>query len=153
MPIEAMEEQALRQMFYTVSTFDVKGEEYVAMVEGKRAPIFGFLYSPQKSQLTTETMTHMPIDQSMKARYHAQFLANYIVDSARESPNRFDSYEEERRLLINRFQTVFVEERVTRQAKINEKTRHNWSSEHTRAGLKHTQSIYALSFGDIRYRV
>lgn len=106
-------------MFYTVSTFDVKGEEYVAMVEGKRAPIFGFLYSPQKSQLTTETMTHMPIDQSMRARYHAQFLANYIVDSARESPNKFESYEEERRVLINRFPTVFVEERITKQAKIN----------------------------------
>lgn len=94
LPVEAFEANSdLQRMFYEVSSFDFQGNEYVAMVEGKRAPIFGFLYSPQKSQLTTEALTHMPLDQSMKARYHAQYLANYVVDSARESPNKFDSFE------------------------------------------------------------
>jgi hypothetical protein len=105
-------DRALRDRFFAVSTFEHLGEEFVAMVEGKRGPYFGLAYSPQKSQLTTETLTHVPIDQSMKARYHSQFLANYFVDSARESPNKFDSYSQEKQALINRFPTVFVEERL-----------------------------------------
>jgi hypothetical protein len=48
----------------------------------------------------------------MKARYHAQYLANYFVDVARESQNKFESFEEEKRRLIGRFPSVFVEEKV-----------------------------------------
>ena len=29
-----------------VSTFEKDGEDFVAMIEGKNAPIFGMLYSP-----------------------------------------------------------------------------------------------------------
>jgi hypothetical protein len=105
-------DRALKDKFFAVSSFDYEGEEYVAMLEGKRAPIFGYMYSPQKSQFSVETVAHAPIEQTMQARYHSQFLANYFIDAARESWNRVGSFKEETRMLINRFPSVFVEERL-----------------------------------------
>jgi hypothetical protein len=46
--VQALDKE-LNDKFFVVSTFDVEGVEFVAMVEGKRAPIFGLAYSPQKS--------------------------------------------------------------------------------------------------------
>lgn len=46
--VEALD-RAITDRFQVVSSFEAEGEEFVAMLEGKRAPVFGFLYSPQKS--------------------------------------------------------------------------------------------------------
>lgn len=48
--------------YFVVSTFSEDDIEFVSMLEGKRGPIFGYMYSPQKSQFTSETMTHVPIE-------------------------------------------------------------------------------------------
>ena len=42
-------DQELKDKFFVVSTFEAEGVDFIAMVEGKRAPIFGLAYSPQKS--------------------------------------------------------------------------------------------------------
>lgn len=81
----------------------------------------------------------------MKARYHAQFLANYFVDAARESWNKFESFEEESSRLINRFPSVFVEEKLGRQ---KESRRLKGGNSHDSV---HTHSVYALRFSDIRF--
>ena len=137
----------MRDKFFVVSTFEAEDVEFVAMVEGKRAPIFGLAYSPQKSQFATEAMKQLSIDQTMKARYHAQFMANYFVDAARESQNKFASFEEEKRRLINRFPSVFVEEKVGRHKNKGEK----WHAGVNKNEAVHTQSIYAFKFSDIRF--
>lgn len=36
----------IKDKFFIVSDFELEGESYVAMIEGKRAPIFGYMYSP-----------------------------------------------------------------------------------------------------------
>lgn len=129
-----------------VSTFEKEGNEFVAMVEGKRMPVFGMLYSPQKSQFTQEAFEHIEIDQSMRARYHSQFMANYFVDNARESKNRAVSFAEEQSLVINRFPSVFVESVVGRSAGALKEQKSALTKR-----LVHTHSVYALNFSDIRF--
>ena len=92
-------------------------------------------------------MKQLTVDQSMKARYHAQFLANYFVDAARESLNKFESFEEEKRRLINRFPSVFVEEKVGRHKEEGQK----WFTGANKSDLVHTQSVYVFEFSQIRF--
>lgn len=129
-----------------VSTFEKDDREFVAMVEGKKMPVFGMLYSPQKSQFTQEAFEHVEIDQSMRARYHSQFMANYFVDNARESKNRADSFAEEQRLVINRFPSVFVESVIGSASGAHKSQKSSLSHR-----LVHTHSVYALNYADIRF--
>jgi len=85
-------DRTLTDQFFMVSSFEVEDKEFVAMLEGKRAPVFGLAYSPQKSQFTTEPHAHVDVVTSMQARYHAQFLANYFVDTSRENSNRCKNF-------------------------------------------------------------
>ena len=80
----------------------------------------------------------------MQARYHAQFLANYFVDTARENTNRCSSFDEERKMLINLFPSVFVEEKVGAGAH-GQALRKGLN----RQDLTHTQSLYALAYSDL----
>lgn len=82
----------------------------------------------------------------MQARHHAQFLANYFVDAARESKNKCANFQEEKGMLINQFASAFVEEKVGR-SDVPLKMRKGLSSK----DLTHTRSLFALSFGDLRF--
>ena len=74
-------------------------------------------------------------------------MANYFVDAARESQNRFPSFEEEKRRLINRFPSVFVEEKVGRHKNSGEK----WFPGANKHEMVNTQSVYAFKFSEIRF--
>jgi len=144
--VTAMEDRELHDKFLVVSTFEVEETEFVAMVEGKRAPVFGVMYSPQKSQFSAETIAHVNVDQSMQARHHAQFLANYFVDAARESKNRCADFQEEQRLLVNNSPSVFVEEKVGR-SNVPLKMRKGLSPK----DLTHTHSLFAFNFSELKF--
>ncbi|CAI2370140.1 unnamed protein product [Moneuplotes crassus] len=83
----------LREEYHMLGvSYDEKDQEYVAVIEAKNFPIYGFQFHPEKNIYTWRT--DMEIPHSRVAIEFSQFLSNFFIDEARKNFNRFDSHEE-----------------------------------------------------------
>ncbi len=80
--------------------------DLLAVVEGKKLPLFGFAYSPEVSQFAFGTPKET--DRSQHARNHAQYIANFIVEEGQRSKNHFNTLEEQQSHLVNTYELALV---------------------------------------------
>lgn len=103
------------QKFYanknTVGFFDIlstnkdrKGVEFISTVEGKKYPVYGTQWHPEKCQF--EWTPKEEIDHSPDAVFVAQYMANFFVNQARRNTNHFPSEEAEEKALIYNYKPV-----------------------------------------------
>ena len=92
-----MQERALSRYVIPIATFHKQdasiNDEFVAMIEGIKDPVFGIAYSLDKVQYNFNSSVNDKVDHSRYSLKHAQKLANFFVDEARLSPNSFRNHE------------------------------------------------------------
>ena len=73
-------------------------DDFIAIVEGKKVPLYAFTYAVEMVQFyfedSTETLDNNQLDHTIIARRHAQTIANMIADEARLSSHTFSEPEE-----------------------------------------------------------
>ncbi len=82
----------------------LKGTDVIAMFEGKVFPFFGVMQRLDVHQFVFGE----GVDHSSKARGHAQHLANFFVDEAKMSSNKFASKQEEDAAVIQKDKAIFL---------------------------------------------
>lgn len=98
-PKTYFESRELRETFDILSTMkDRENNEFVAIVEGKNAPIFGVQFHPEKNMF--EFMrSNIPHDS--EGVFAMTYLSNFVVNLAKKNGNVFPSDELNRRLIYN----------------------------------------------------
>jgi len=97
----------LTDFFTLISTnVDRKGKPFVSTMEGKKAPIFATQFHPEKPMF--EWPVKSAIDHSSDSIYANQYFANFFVDQARHSTQRFESVEKEEQALIYHHAPVYT---------------------------------------------
>ena len=78
------------------------------MVEGKRYPVYGTQFHPEKNNFEWGVINGHPnaIPHGADATAVSQYMANFVVGEARRSPHRFASSEEEAAALIWNYPAV-----------------------------------------------
>lgn len=97
-PLEKFSLAAPLKTFVPVATFDAGSnahrlDEMVSMFEGTIMPFFGFAYRLDKVQFGFHAMNgegQAQIDHSKQSISHAQHVANFLVDEARLSGNKYE---------------------------------------------------------------
>ena len=101
--------QNLARFFNVLSTnLDRKGRAFVSTIEGKRVPIYGVQWHPERPQFewaiagaATDPLNHSP-----KAIEAMQWVASFFVGEARRNERRFPSSSAEASALIYNYQLV-----------------------------------------------
>jgi len=77
---------------------DSNGTEFIASIEGRKFPIYGVQYHPEKNAF--EWHTDISINHQPEAVEVSQHLANFFVNEARKSNHSFTDANLERNSLI-----------------------------------------------------
>lgn len=83
---------------------DRKGVEFISTVEGKKYPIYGTQWHPEKCQF--EWTPKEVIDHSADAVFVGQYMANFFVKQARQNTHHFASEEAEEKALIYNYNPI-----------------------------------------------
>jgi gamma-glutamyl hydrolase len=86
--------------------WDAHGQEYIALVEHKKLPIYASQFHPEKNGFEWTTYENIPHTQN--AIYFMQYLGNFFVDEARQSKNRFSESVEFYKRSINNYNPVYT---------------------------------------------
>lgn len=98
-PKTYLESRELRETFDILSVMkDQENKEFVAIVEGKNAPIFGVQFHPEKNMF--EFMRNN-IPHDSEGVFAMTYLSNFVVNLAKKNKNVFPSDELNRRLIYN----------------------------------------------------
>ena len=107
---------ALKSKFQVVATYksDEKreGEEFIAIMEGVKLPIYVITYSVDMTQFVfaDPIVTDVdPLDHSIPARAHAQYIANHIAEEGKLSVTMFQQSKDVFRSLIRHHELASVE--------------------------------------------
>lgn len=88
---------------------DSDDREHVSIFEGKRQPIFGVQFHPEKPMFEfAKTRTQRNIPHSANSIRVGQYLANRFVENARNNQHCFDSHKELDQLLIYNHNPQYV---------------------------------------------
>lgn len=91
--------EELRESFEVISTMkDLKGKEYVAWVEGKRAPVFATQFHPEKNSFEFGRST---IPHGNDGVYAMSYLSQFLISVAKKNGNVFPADELEKRQMFN----------------------------------------------------
>ena len=75
-----------------------QGDDFVAILEGKKVPLYAFAYGLELTQFYFEDASlnndENVLDHSLVARKHAQTIASLIADEARLSTHAFEQEEQ-----------------------------------------------------------
>ena len=90
---DLLRDEALNNKIQPLAVFEAGDDQWVAIAEGIKVPIYCFAYGIELIQFyfenTTETLDHNILDHSLVARKHAQYIADNIADEARLSTHEF----------------------------------------------------------------
>ncbi|XP_020901384.2 gamma-glutamyl hydrolase [Exaiptasia diaphana] len=94
--------------FYNVisTNKDREGKIFVSTIEGKRYPIYGLQWHPEKNQFEWSPRESIP--HSPEAIELGQYIANFIVGQARLNNHKFPSPEEEAAALIYNYNPMYT---------------------------------------------
>jgi len=99
---EFLADNKITGFFKVLSTNkDRNGLEFVSTIEGKKYPIYGTQWHPEKLQFEWEPKE--AIDHSPDAIRVGQYMANFFVNQARLNTHKFPSAEEEGKALIYQY--------------------------------------------------
>lgn len=103
----SMEE--LRRAFIVVLTSDdLDGEEIVALIEGKKYPIFASMFHPERPRFewSAENVPH-----GLPAVYTSTYFSLFFVNEARRNQNTFSNLTELKTLLIYNYSPLYIGDR------------------------------------------
>lgn len=86
--------------------YDSHGQEYMALVEHKKYPIYASQFHPEKNAF--EWSIYADIPHSRNAILFMQYLGNFLVDEASKNNNKFEVQEEFYKRSINVYNTVYT---------------------------------------------
>ncbi|KAJ7390169.1 hypothetical protein OS493_026676 [Desmophyllum pertusum] len=92
---------------------DRNGIEFISTVEGKKYPIYGTQWHPEKHQFEWEPTE--AIDHSPDAIHAGQYMADFFVNQARQNTHHFATAEEEEKALIYQCNPIDTSEESTFQ--------------------------------------
>lgn len=105
---------SLAEFFDVLSTNrDRNGLEFISTIEGKKYPIYGTQWHPEKLQFEWEPKE--AISHSPDAILVGQYMANFFVKQARQSTHHFPSVEEEEKALIYQYNPLDTSKESTFQ--------------------------------------
>jgi gamma-glutamyl hydrolase len=94
--------QELEEVFDIVATAnDRQGKEYIAIIEGKRAPIYGVQFHPE--MIGTNRNVDFNVPTGTNATRISENLANFFVDEARKNRNSFVTVDKSKYNFIDSF--------------------------------------------------
>ena len=97
----------LHKNFNLLATnWDADGKEYIALVEHKRLPIYASQFHPEKNAF--EWSPYVAIPHSKNAILFMQYLANFLVEEARQSKHQFPESVEFYKRSINNYSPVYT---------------------------------------------
>ncbi|XP_059142732.1 gamma-glutamyl hydrolase-like [Physella acuta] len=104
--IHDFENSSLSEFFTKLSTnTDRKGIEFISSVEGKKYPIYGVQWHPEKNNFNWNP--NYEINHGTNAVIVGQYMANFFVNEARKSQHKFPSLEAEAKNLIQNYKRVY----------------------------------------------
>jgi gamma-glutamyl hydrolase len=80
---------------------------HVYIYLGRRYPIFGVQWHPEKNGFEWRVNTTIP--HTKDAVEVMQYMANFLTDQARQNKNHFDSLEDETKYLIYQYTPEFLD--------------------------------------------
>merc|ERR1712037_1035441 len=94
--------------FYTPTAtgLDRAGKEFIAVIEGKKYPVFGTQFHPEKNSFEWSTKSDIP--HSHDAVLTTQAFSNFFVAQARENSRKFPSEDDLNSKLIYNYAPVFT---------------------------------------------
>jgi len=91
----------LNEFFAILSTTTVGGVTFVSTMEGRKYPVYGVLYHPEKNLFESSPVVNAP--SSLRATLVAQYFSSFLVEEARKSLHRFPNMTSLRQNLIYRY--------------------------------------------------
>jgi gamma-glutamyl hydrolase len=79
--------------------YDRDGNEYIANVEHKNYPFYGFQFHPEKPNFIFHP--NLPVNHSPEAREISQYVANFFVDEAKKNSHTMEWTEVRDRMYAN----------------------------------------------------
>jgi len=106
-PKDLIDSPGLSDNFRLLATsLDRQGKEFVSLIEGKKFPIYGSQFHPEKPLF--EWYPEEDINHSPDTRDSMQYFANFFVDMTRLSTQSFGSRSQEQCLMIYNYDPKFT---------------------------------------------
>jgi len=91
----------LDDFFSILSTTKAQGVDFVSTIEGRKYPVYGVLFHPEKN--LHESSSYIEAPSSLGATLISQYFAAFLVNEARRSSHRFPNIQSLRKHLIYRY--------------------------------------------------
>ena len=86
--------------------WDAHGDQYIALVEHKKLPIYASQFHPEKNAFEWTTYANIP--HSRNAILFMQYLGNFFVDEALKNKHQFSESVEFYKRSINNYKPVYT---------------------------------------------
>jgi len=91
----------LDDFFAILSTSKAQGIDFVSTIEGRKYPVYGVLFHPEKN--LHESSAYVEVPSSLRATLVSQYFAAFFVSEARKSAHRFPDIKTFRKYSIYRY--------------------------------------------------